>query len=63
MNGTKGPKWAVYSPELFWMTDTCAGGSWSPTVEEAEWFDSPGEASEAFAATEATVQTYVVRVR
>ena len=45
MNGTiTGPKWAVYDPTKFWLTDTCAGGAWSETVEEAVWFDGPQEA-------------------
>ena len=45
-------KYAVYHPSLFWLTDTCAGGSWSETVEEAVWFDSRHEAVAALAAAE-----------
>jgi hypothetical protein len=53
MNGTtKGPKWAVYHAERFWLTDTCVQGAWSETVEEATWFDSRQEASDALIAAE-----------
>lgn len=39
-------KYAVYrflledAENRFWLTDTGVGGSWSPNVDDAEWFDS-----------------------
>jgi hypothetical protein len=56
--------WAVYHDEYFWLTDTCAGGSWSSTVEEAEWYDTDTEAWEALTAAEIDrARVHVVRVR
>lgn len=48
MNGTiKAPKWALYHKTQFWLTDTCAGGSWSEDVANAVWFDSEKDAWQA----------------
>lgn len=56
--------WAVYHTEYFWLIDTCAGGSWSSTVEEAEWFDTPEQAYEALTAAEIDhARVAVCRVR
>lgn len=47
-----GKKYAVYHPIHFWLADTCAGGAWSETVEEACWFDSLEEVTAALTAAE-----------
>jgi hypothetical protein len=63
---TQGAKWAVYHRKSFWLTDTCAGGSWSSTVEEAEWFDTETAAAEALAAAEIEIDPHdivILRVR
>ncbi len=46
------PKFAVYHVERHWLIDTCAGGTWNETVEEACWFDTIDEAREALRAAE-----------
>lgn len=51
----RGQKWAVYHETRFWLADTCAGGAWSETFEEAVWFDSRAEATAALRAAEIVV--------
>jgi hypothetical protein len=59
-----GKRYAVYHPSLYWLVDTCAGGSWSETVEEASWFMSPDDAALALAAAEiAEPDVVICRVR
>ena len=55
--------YAVYAHCGMWLTDTCAGGSWSHDVTEAVWFDSAGEARESLAAAEILETVVVCRVR
>lgn len=67
MNGTtKGPKWAVYHRERYWLADTCAGGTWSETSEEAVWFDTEDDAAAALAEAEIEIDPHdivICRVR
>ena len=67
MNGTtQEPKWAVYHHKLFWLADTCAGGTWSSTVEEAEWFDTADDAAKQIAEAEIEIDPHdivICRVR
>lgn len=66
MTTTHGPKWAVYHRKRFWLADTCAGGAWSSTVEEAEWFDSEDAAAQALADAEIEIDPHdivIARVR
>lgn len=37
-------KFAVYKDGEYWLTDTGVGGSFSPNVDDAQWWGSPAEA-------------------
>lgn len=41
-----GEKYAVYRDVdgYGWLMDTCAGGTWSWDIDDAQWFDRPDDA-------------------
>jgi hypothetical protein len=47
---TTSEKYAVYRDNVddaenrFWLVDTGVGGTWSPDVDQAQWFDSHDDA-------------------
>jgi hypothetical protein len=55
--------YAVYHLTRYWLADTCAGGSWNETVEEAVWFDSRQEAEAALQAAEIEFDSLVIICR
>lgn len=57
-------KYAVYDQHVGgWLTDTCAGGSFSWNVINAVWFDSEYEAQEALRAADMRLDCVIVRVK
>lgn len=56
-------KYAVYAQCGMWLQDSCAGGSWSHSVEDACWFDSADEARSALKSAEIAETILVIRVR
>jgi len=58
-----GGKYAVYAHCGMWLVDTCAGGTWSYSVDDAVWFDSADEARAALGAAEIVETVVVCRVR
>jgi hypothetical protein len=54
--------WAVYNEFLFWLVDTCAGGTWSPQVHQAVWYSSKQDAHDAVKAGEIEEEYELVRV-
>lgn len=55
---------AVYHPMLFWLTDTCAGGTWSSDVDDGVWFGTIESAMDAIRSANIDIDHVIVcRVR
>lgn len=54
------PRYAVYHRTLFWLVDTCAGGTWSCQVQDAIWFESTDDAWAALHAADMDIDGIAV---